>query len=104
MKLKYAGILDVISIGSQRDCAVVFPTLNHALAWWPILRTAFIEYHGQGNIHGTKTAIVSIATNTAVRLWVPYAREPTLPMDYHVDRRHFTDYLNLYGMYQGGLV
>lgn len=90
---------DVLTVGSQRDACVVLPNLQSALHWWPKIVTMFEEAHGPDNLRRTKTAIVM--RRTVVRLWVPYEKEPTMPMDTPEHRMGF-EMLNLYGMYKGG--
>lgn len=80
------SVLDVVSVGAQRDCIVVLPTLPHALRWWPVVIGAIKTHHREGTVHVTRTAVVCKDTKTVTRLWVPYAREPTMPMDVVRDR------------------
>lgn len=96
------SILDVISISAQRDAIVVLPTLRHAIHWWPRIIVAAKDKHGSKAIT-TRTAIVFHDTKTLVRLWVPYGREPTMPMDIARDRPG-RELLNLYSLYRGGLI
>lgn len=98
--MKNASLLDVISIGSQRDCAVVLSSFPHAIHYWPILMQMFRDYHGEPAIAVTKTTIVSRATKTAVRLWVPWSKSREMVMD-HEERRRGIELLNLYGVYWG---
>lgn len=90
------SVNDVISETLQRDTAVVLPTLPHAIHWKAILNQAFKEHVPNDLLNLTKTAIVCRATATVMRLWVPYAREPTMPLDRPEVRRGFT-FMNLYG-------
>ena len=101
--METVSVLDVISIGAQRDTIVVLPTLPHAIHWWPIIQQAFANNQKRIPPTNTRTAIVCRETKTSTRLWVPYAREPTMPMDIIHDRTG-RKLLNLYGMYRGGLV
>jgi hypothetical protein len=96
-----ASILDVISYSAQRDTIVVLPTLRHAIHWWPIIIQAGKDTHK--HCTNTRTAVIFQDTHTIIRLWVPYARQPTMPMDYPADRRN-KEVLNLYGLYRGGLL
>lgn len=98
--MKNASLLDVISIGGQRDCAVVLPTFAHAIHYWPILMQMFKDYHGEPAIAVTKTAIISRASRTAVRLWVPWKKSEEMVMD-HEQQRRGMELLNLYGKYWG---
>lgn len=84
-----AGVMDIISIASQRDTILLLPTLNHAVevGWWKVLGTAFSERHGEQWITQTRTNIVMRRTHTTLSLWVPYVREPTMPMDIPKRRR-----------------
>lgn len=103
MIYKDASVLDVLSVASQRDAAVVLPTLDHALLWWGRLISMFKDYHGENYIRTTKTSIISNRTHTALRLWVPYSPSPTMPMDFPHEFVYRADYLVLYGLYRGKL-
>lgn len=96
--IERAGVMDVISISAQHDTCLVLPTLRHAIALWPRYFTAVEDRHvwaiGGGHrpfkaTQRTKTAIVMTDTKTALRLWVPYQRDPTMPMDWEINRRHY---------------
>lgn len=76
------GYLDLVSETSHGDTCLVLPTLLHALAVWPIVRTMFSERHDELDLAFTKTAIVCKDTQTVLKLWVPYGLDPTMPMDY----------------------
>lgn len=90
-KIEHArvGVMDVVSLAAQHDTCVVFPTHQHAIDLWPRYRQAVIDRHGRPYVKPTKTAIYMGRTGTTLRLWIPYDREPTQPMDYEVNRRNF---------------
>lgn len=98
---KNASFLDVVSIFSLRDSCVIMPTLDTAIYWWPKI----IEYvkmaHGEPYVVSTKTGVVSRRTKTALRLWVPYHRDPTMPMDFEHDFKYRCDYIDFYGLMGG---
>jgi hypothetical protein len=81
--IEKAGVLDVISISTQGRACLVLPTLQHAIALWPKYTEALEERYGEGRIRRTKTArIMPLSRGATLRLWVPYERDPTMPMDY----------------------
>lgn len=89
------SVLDVLSITTSRDAAVVMDTHEKAIAWWPVLIDAFKRHHGPEYVTVTKTAIVSKRTHRILRLWIPYAPDPTQPLDWTRHRRGYV-MLNLY--------
>ena len=92
-----SSFLEVYSSVSYKDTCVVLPTLDHALVYWPIYRTMFQELHDIDMVGTTRTAIISRRTHTALRLWVPFQRDPTMPMDFHEDQfRWRCDYMSPY--------
>jgi hypothetical protein len=101
-RYKNACMLDVLSASVNRDFCVVLPTLNHAVYWWYHIDKMFNDYQ-PGLVVTTKTARFLRGSNIAVRLWVPYQPEPTQPMDFMHGFKTRCDYLNLYGLYQGGI-
>jgi hypothetical protein len=103
MKVDPASMTDVLSVGSLRDSAVVLPSLGHALLWWDRIIKMFKETHGINYVTTTKTTVISHRTHTAVRLWVPFSPDPTMPMDFIHSFVFRCDYLILYGMYRGKL-
>ena len=98
-----ASMIDVLSVATLRDSAVVLPTLAHALFWWERIIPMFKERHGANYIQTTKTSVISNRTHTALRLWVPYQSDPTMPMDFRHEFKYRCDYLILYGLYKGEL-
>lgn len=98
--MRVVGVLEIVSINAFEDCAVVLPSLSHAIHWWPIITKAYQERHGENNIEVTKTAIVSKNTRRVLRLWVRYERQPTMPLDWRHYRRGFR-FLDLYGLCGG---
>ena len=95
---KNASFLDVLTMGNAHDVAVVLPTLPHAIHWWPRVTHMFKDYHGFDYLHVSKTGIVSFRSRTIIRLWVPYAPDPTMPMDFNIGFKLHCDYAYLYGM------
>lgn len=92
-----ASFMEVYSMVLYKDACVVLPTFDHALVYWPIYRTMFRDMHDVDMVGTTKTAIVSKRTHTALRLWVPYTRDPTMPMDFHGDMfRERCDFVSPY--------
>jgi len=90
------GILDTVSLLANHDVSYVLPTLDHALAWWRIVRTAINETHGVHCVTNTKTACVTRCNHRALRLWVPYERDPEMPMDFPHRFRHLCDFVSPY--------
>lgn len=82
------GVLDVIGSASLQNTCLVLPTLEHAIALWPKYREAAEAVH-KGRVKKTKTAVYMYRTRTTLRLWVPYSREPTMPLDVELWRRGF---------------
>ena len=80
------SVLDVISIASQHDSCIVFPTHDHAIALWPTIRQAMFDRHDRERVKPSKTALFMYRTRTTLRLWVPYERQPTQVMDYPEQR------------------
>ena len=87
--IERVGVIDILSISALRDTCVVLPTLKHAIALWPKYRKVIQESHGERNVVLTKTSVVMARTKTALRLWVPYSRDPTMPLDWVQNRRGF---------------
>jgi hypothetical protein len=86
---------DILSVGTQRDACVVLPTLDHAVYWWPRVYDMFSD---RQNVIRTKTGLALKGSHTAIRLWTPYAHEPTQPFDFiHPDVFTY-DYLLLWGL------
>lgn len=83
MFVQHAGVLDVISYATQQRICLVLPTLLHAIELWPRYTDALEERAGTTIIKRTKTARIVVGTPGILRLWVPYEREPTQPMDFH---------------------
>lgn len=90
-------MLDILAYGTNHDSCVVLPTLDHAVYWWPRIQQMFMERKNQHPIQ-TKTAIVLRGSRTAVRLLVPYEREPTMATEFDYEFVHECDYLCLYGL------
>ena len=90
------SVLDIVSLSRQRDTAVVLPTLEYAIEYWAIVKTAFSELVGDYRLNFTKTAIVDKSAHTATRLWVPYPRNPTMPMDFPHRYKYRCDYCSPY--------
>lgn len=84
----YAGFMDVLSLSAQQDTCLVLPSLRHAIELWPKYREALTEVHN-GRLHRTKTGVALFKTKTLLRLWVPYERDPTMPMDWPRLREDF---------------
>ena|SRR5215831_18914739 len=96
MGIVHPGVMDVVSEVSQRDVCLVFPTLPSALAQWPTFISVLSEKHASGCVAKTRTAIVTRCNHRALRLWVPYEPEPTMPMDssrrgFHLMSTYFSD-------------
>jgi hypothetical protein len=90
-------ISETISLLASGDVCVVFPTFNYALAKWPEYVQALQVLHGSEHIVVTKTAATSRKTKTTLRLWVPYATDPTMPMDFiQVRKRKKFTYVSPY--------
>jgi len=100
--LRVVGVWETLSESTRADCAVVMPSLDVALHWWPIIVQAFRDRHGTEWVVVTKTAVVSRKTRRVLRLLVPYSRDPTQPLDWRRLRRGYVP-LNLYNMYRGGI-
>jgi hypothetical protein len=84
------GFLDIAASAAERDTAVILPTLDHAVYfWWPRLIEMFKDLHDEDMVVTTQTAIVLRNTRTALRLWVPYWREPVQPMDFRSEWHKF---------------
>lgn len=98
MKIKNASMLDVLAFATNRDTCVVLPTLDHAVFWWPRI-SDMLDAYQPGLVNKSKTARFLQGTNTILRLWVPYEREPTQPMDFEANFKYRCDYLDLYGLY-----
>ena len=79
--------MDVVSIASHRNTCLVLPTLGHAVALWPRYRA--LVHSKMEYLASTKTLLLLRDTHTVLRLWVPYEREPTMPMDQPVARHGF---------------
>jgi len=91
------GILDVISQAAYRDTCYVLPTLNHAIEWWRVVRTAAVEIHEEANpgcVAHTETACIFRCNNRVLRYWVPYERDPTKPMDFPHEFKFHCDYMS----------
>jgi len=88
LHIERVGFLDVASISAQRNTCIVLPTLGHALDLWPLYQVFVIRQH-PNHFHRTKTAVSFTDTKTFLRLWVPYAKEPTMPMDWAHFRKGF---------------
>lgn len=88
MKVEQIGFVDLASISAQRDTCLVLPTLSHAFWLWLYYREFVAERH-LGHFYKSKTSLVMQDTHTILRLWVPYEREPTMPMDWEPFRRDF---------------
>lgn len=88
----YAGVMDVVSAANEQNAVLVLPTLRHAIALWPRYREAFKDRHGP-LARMTKTAVALGTTGTTLRLWVPYARDPSMPMDHPLYRTTFAYYI-----------
>ncbi len=100
--VKNAGFLDIVSYFSQRDCCVVMPSLKHAIYFWPqITEYIKLRHGGDKYVVNTRTAVVSRRTQTALRLWVPYEPDPTMPMDFEHDFKYRCDYLDFNGYMNG---
>jgi hypothetical protein len=84
------GVLDIISIASQQNACIVYPTHGHALAHWPIVREAMFDRHDRERVKPSRTSLLMWRTKTLLRLWVPYEREPTRAMDWEHLRAGFT--------------
>lgn len=82
MFVQHAGVLDVVSYATQQRICLVLPTLWHAVELWPKYTDALEERCGVDRIRRTKTARVVLGTPGILRLWVPYERSPTQPMDF----------------------
>lgn len=88
--LERAGIEDIASAITYRSCALVLPTLDIAVFWWwPKIIRCLVDRHTQPAIVVTRTAITSRLTHTTLRLWVPYEPEPTMPLDWDVNRSEY---------------
>lgn len=87
MKLERVGYADLASISAQRNTCLVLPTLSHAIALWPLYREYVQSKHKY--THSARTGLAMQDTRTMLRLWVPYEREPTQPMDNPYWRRDF---------------
>jgi hypothetical protein len=87
----HLSVLDIVSIASQvSHVCLVLPTLDHATALWPVFLGAIRDRHGGKLFMKTsKTSTFMFATQTVLRLWVPYEREPTMWMDWHHERSQF---------------
>lgn len=97
MLSKHATIDEVLSNLYWHDTCVVLPSLGHAIEWWPRVKEATETRYHRGLVVTTKSAIVVRKLHRVLRLWVPYEPEPTLPLDWSVNRRGF-DMASLYGM------
>jgi len=88
-----AAFTDIVAEAKRRDTCVVFPTLSHAVYWWPRLSQEMAM--GQnGQVKHTKTAITHRSAHTVLRLWVPttsrsWTKGPEQPMDAPNVRRRF---------------
>jgi hypothetical protein len=91
--LRTSGVLDVVSMVNNHDTAFVLPTLQH-IDLWRVVRTAVNEIHGKDCVTNTKTACVLRCNHKALRLWVPYEPDPTMPMDFRHKFVFFCDYVS----------
>ena len=90
------GYLDLVSYTAHGDTCLVLPTLGHAVAIWPVVRTMFRERHDERDLALTKASIVCKDTQTVMRLWVPYERDPTMQMDYPIAFGDYCTYLSVW--------
>lgn len=90
MKVERAGLLDVRSSAWQQHTCLVLPTLGHALDLWPLY--VAVTARGHSGTQTTKTILIMRDTHTYLRLWVPYEREPTQPMDWEKSNGKLHEY------------
>lgn len=81
--------MDVVSIASQMNACVVFPTHDHAIHYWPRYKRAIQDQHEYRRVKTSRTSLYMFRTHTLLRMWIPYEREPTRAMDYEVFRNKF---------------
>jgi hypothetical protein len=86
-KVEYIGFMDLRSHAALHDTCLVLPSLNHAFHLWLYYREFAVE--GHKSFYKTKTGVALRDTRTQLRLWVPYEREPTMPMDHERFRKGF---------------
>jgi hypothetical protein len=86
--IERVSVLDTVSLSAQHDTVVVLPTHRHAIALWPEYIRAIRERHDEA-VTNTRTAIIMHRTRTVLRLWIPYNRDPSMPMDVERERRDF---------------
>jgi len=87
VKIERVGFLDLAAISAQQNTCLVLPTLRHANSLWIRYREFVAERHT--NVERTKTILIMRDSHTYLRLWVPYEREPTSPMDWEMKRNPY---------------
>jgi hypothetical protein len=83
------SLLDIVGSAHRQPTCLVVPTLSHALVKWTTMGHIYRDHHNGAPFTSTKTAFQCRTHYGLLRLWCPYEREPTMPLDWAVYRRGF---------------